>query len=346
MLRHSLAGAALVGCGAGSGCDAVTGSVWAYFLGNIPVSLPALLAYVIMLICILFYGGKSREAQSLDGKIELVLLLLAGAITGSAIWFSWLQIGVLHSFCKYCTLLHLIGCAASVLILIHCRHLRAPIFIAGIAAAGIFSFVQTKTLPDSLYDSGRTESSLPSFSAEEAYTIGPEDPNATLTLLFDFQCSHCRRMHRLLPEVCENLGINVRLCPVPLSSGCNPYVPDGIDVFDGSCPITRTALAVWFARPDLYRDFEEFLMGPELCPSPDETYAEAARILGKEELDAAMQDKRIDNYLSKVYELFGRTSTAGKGAVPRLICNQEWLVAEVDDEESLSSLIREKFMDL
>lgn len=345
----------MVGCGVGSGCGSVTGSRWAYFLGNVPVSLPALVLYVVMLICSLFYEGKGKDAASLDRLIQPLLLVLAGSVVGSALWFSWLQAGVLHSFCKYCALLHCLGCISAILILIHCRRPGLPVFSVGLAAAALFAFVQAKTLPDVLYDSGRTDSDLPSFNLDDVYSLGPDQTETTFTLLFDFQCEHCRKLHKLLPSVCSSDGIRVLLCPVPLSSACNPYIPDGIDRFAGSCRITKAALAVWYACPDRYPEFESFLMDGEFCPSPEEAEAEAAKILGNDSLPAsaqdicmdapqnalqiALQDPRIDSYLDKVYELFGRTSSAGKGAVPRLIYGQQWMVVEAETAESLSALL-------
>ena len=117
MLFHSLTGVQMVGCGAGSGCDSVMGSPWAYVLGGIPVSLPAALVYVLLIVCVLFLGGDSAEARSLDRLIWKLLPVLAGCLAGAALWFCYLQLFVLHAFCKYCTLLHLLGCVLAVLVI-------------------------------------------------------------------------------------------------------------------------------------------------------------------------------------------------------------------------------------
>ena len=106
MLYHSLSGGQLAGCGAGSGCDEVMSSPWAYVLGGVPVSLPAVPVYLLILVCLLFLGGESAESRSLDRLIWRLLPLLGGCLVGVALWFSGLQLFVLHSFCKYCTLLH------------------------------------------------------------------------------------------------------------------------------------------------------------------------------------------------------------------------------------------------
>ena len=386
MLFHSLTGARMVGCGAGSGCDSVMGSPWAYVLGGVPVSLPAAVSYLLIALCILFLGGETEEDRSLDRFLRPLLLVLAGALVGAALWFSYLQLFVLHAFCKYCTLLHLLGCVLAFWLLslskqpkrrpgrpgrslslskgrpergVALRQAQGPPrtvpervegpavwFLAGLAAAALFAFVQARTLPAAAYDAGRTEASLPTFADGEVPVLGPSDAPEELTLLFDFQCSHCRRLHQVLPELLAKAGgqYRIRLCPVPLSPACNPYIPaTGVDRFAGSCALTRYALAVWYARPEAYEAYWDELLGggPSTGSGGAVGEAEAAAraILGAE-FAAATKDPRIDAYLRKVEELFGRTSSAEKSGVPRLIRGQKWLVPETDQADELLELIR------
>ena len=349
MLFHSLTGVQMVGCGAGSGCDSVMGSPWAYVLGGIPVSLPAAVSYLLLALCIVFLGGESPEDRSLDHILWPMMLTLGGAIVGAALWFCYLQLFVLHAFCKYCTLLHLLGCVLAGLILVAGRPLSLSKglygwFAAGLVSAALFAFVQSRTLPAAAYDTGRAEAALPTFSEGEIPVLGPSDASEELTLLFDFQCIHCRRLHPVLPELLEKAGgqYRIRLCPVPLSSACYPYIPaTGVDRFAGSCQLTRYALAVWFARPDACEVYWNYLLGGDerATVAPAEAEARARALLG-DDFQAATQDPRIDAYLRKVEELFGRTSNAEKSGVPRLIHGQKWLVPETDQADELLELIR------
>ena len=350
MLFHSLTGVQMVGCGAGSGCDSVMGSPWAYVLGGVPVSLPAVVSYLLLALCIVFLGGESPEDRSLDRILWPMMLTLGGAIAGAALWFCYLQLFVLHAFCKYCTLLHLLGCVLAGLILVAGRPLSLSKglygwFAAGLVSAALFAFVQSRTLPAAAYDTGRTEAALPTFSEGEVPVSGPQDAPDELTLLFDFQCIHCRRLHLILPDLLEKAGGQYRLhlCPVPLSSDCNPYIPaTGVDRFAGSCPLTRYALAVWYACPDAYGAYWNYLLGggdERAAVAPAEAEARARALLG-EDFQTAVKDPRIDAYLRKVEELFGRTSNAEKSGVPRLIHGQKWLVPETDQADELLELIR------
>ena len=351
MLIHSLTGERLAGCAAGSGCDLVTGSPWAYVLGHVPVALPAGVLYVLLLLCLLFQGGSRPEDRSLDRFLWRVMPLLGGCIAGAAVWFAWLQAGVLHAFCKYCTALHVLGCVLALLVCLRARREGGrplPWFAAGLAAAAVFAFVQTRTLPDAVYDSGRAAADLPVFAdgevpVLEAASAGSPDGEA-LTLLFDFQCIHCRRLHRALPEFLELTQgrYRIRLCPVPLSSACNPYIPaSGVDRFSGSCTLTRLALAVWYNRPEACAAYWDYLLGagePRLQVDLAEAERRAREILG-DAYGSALQDPRIKAYLDKVYELFGRSSTSEKSGVPRLIAGQRWLVPETDSAEELAALV-------
>ena len=348
MVFHSLTGVRMVGCGAGSACDSVMGSPWAFVLGGVPVSLPAAVIYLLLGICALFLGGDKPEDRSLDRILWPLMLLLGGCMIGAALWFGCLQAFVLHAFCKYCTLLHLLGIAAAVLVILAAKQAGeriAPPLAVGLVAAALFAVLQVYTRPEAIYDAGRTDASLPAFTDEEIPVLGASDAQDGLTLLFDFQCTHCRRLHRVLPELLEKADgqFRIRLCPVPLSSDCNPYLPNtGIDRFAGSCPLTRYALAVWYARPEAYESYWDYLLGDgdaRATVTPAEAETRARALLG-DAFETAVADPRIDAYLRKAEELFGRTSNAEKSGVPRLIHGQNWLVPETDQADELFELIR------
>jgi len=143
----------------------------------------------------------------------------------------------------------------------------------------------------------------------------------------------------MLEEAAARAGVRIVLCPVPLSNGCNPYIPDGIDRFKGSCELTRLALAVWFTRPDLYSEYERWLMDGEECPSLEAAQDMAEELVGREFFDAMAGDERIAAYLRKACELFGRTSNAAGSGIPRFVTDQKWVVPEVDSVEGLVEII-------
>lgn len=357
MLLHSVNGTHLVGCGAGSSCDNVMGSRWAY-IGRLPVSAVAVVTYVVFLVCLLFLSnGKKKEDLELDNVILIIMHVLGGAILGAALWFSYIQIGILHQFCKYCTFTHVLGSIGAVYMFFKVRKSEAISsrfafsgFFTGLLSAIAFAIAQYILVPSIVYDDGIASSKLPSYSSDELPSIGPADAEHEITLMFDFQCIHCRGLHKLLPEVIEKSGGKIRflLCPTSLSTECNPYIPhDGIDRFVGSCTMSRLALAVWFYRPELYPQVEHYLLGggdDRLTINPDDAIAYVSSLIGQKELDEALQYPRIKKHLSKSYEIFGRTSTSQKGGIPKLIYKQKWLVPETDSAEQLISVIQKNLI--
>jgi uncharacterized membrane protein len=111
--RRSTGGRGLPGCGAGSGCDAVTRSRWSKWLG-IPVAAPAAAVYFVVLASFAVLGvfSSGRGRQPATG----VLLAAAPLLAAAAVWFIGLQGLLLRRFCLYCLLLHGIGVAVAVMI--------------------------------------------------------------------------------------------------------------------------------------------------------------------------------------------------------------------------------------
>ncbi len=104
---HYLMGAAVIGCGGGSPCEQVLGSRWSEIAGVLPVSGLAAGTYLAMLVCS-FYLGPATAAS--DRRVAwAAMLVLAGAIAGSAVWFTVLQEWVIGAMCPYCMATHVAG---------------------------------------------------------------------------------------------------------------------------------------------------------------------------------------------------------------------------------------------
>lgn len=351
MLFHSISGLTLVGCANGSSCDNVMGSSWGYIFGNIPISIFSACLYLVMIVCVLFLNDKKNDDESLDSIIKPFLIIISGCIIGCAIWFSYIQIFELKQFCRYCMATHSLGCIAAIYIIIYFYKEKVKIFLpllTGFVGAALFAFVQTKTMPTIMYDDGTAQSPLPAFNDGEVPTIGPESAKYTITLMYDFQCNHCRKLHSFLPEMIEKSGNTIRfkLCPVSLSNECNPYIPSGIDRFYGSCTFAKLAMAVWYNFPEHFEEVEKWMLGSgdeNLRIDPMEAIEHVGEIVGKDELELALSDARIVSYLNKCFELFGRTSNAEKSGIPRFIYGQMWIVPETDSPEELLNLLQTTF---
>jgi len=350
---HSISGHGLIGCTQGTNCNIVLGSRWSFLFGIIPVSALAAGAYLTLMACILLTGSKWTGIQEKEFLLHAVLVV-SGAIAGCAIWFIWLQSQMIRAFCPYCMTAHILGIIISVLSVIWCirqktGHIVLNIIIGVIIAAAL-AVVQFTTTPRTLAERGFINEPLRYPDPKEMPLIGNPDAKHKVTLLFDWQCSHCRRTHIMLPSAVSQLGDSVAVvcCPVSMSRECNPHVSPGIDRFAGSCTFMRISLAIWRTNPVAYQEYEECFFGTDLNqgwnpPTVEQATAKAEQLIGKERLIDAMQSRWMENYIRIVNELFGRTSRGTTSAIPRLIYNGNILIPDADTPTHLAELINEMF---
>ena len=87
----------MAGCSGGSPCEQLLNSRWSVIAGIVPVSGLAVGVYLSILVASLFTGPA---AEVLIRRLAWsVMLILAGAVAGSAIWFTILQKWIIGSFC-------------------------------------------------------------------------------------------------------------------------------------------------------------------------------------------------------------------------------------------------------
>jgi uncharacterized membrane protein len=107
--------AGLPGCRANSGCAAIAASRWARW-GPVPVS--ALGAGLYLLLGILAGLWTLEHSHQRQGLLPGLALALAFSAAGAGAWFILLQLAVIRRACLYCNLVHLLGWAALVVLLI------------------------------------------------------------------------------------------------------------------------------------------------------------------------------------------------------------------------------------
>ena len=95
------------------------------------------------------------------------------------------------------------------------------------------------------------------------------------------------------------------LCPAPLNTQCNPYIPRDVDEFRNSCELAKIALAVWVADRDMFDDFENWMFtfesGDRWHPrSPETARAKAIELVGQAEFDAALSDPWIGHVFTNL----------------------------------------------
>lgn len=343
LTAHSLSGIGLIGCGAGSSCDQVTGSRWSLLLGFVPIASLAVGAYLALLLCVLYLFFD------FDAVVRKVLWGLSVTVLFCCLWFIYLQAVKVKAFCPYCMSAHVCGMFTVVLAFLSCRDLgrKTLLRVAGTGAALAVAFIvfQMSTTPAYQARTGHSDIRLPIPDAVASPVVGSVDAERTVALLYDYRCSHCRTIHGFLEDAVRHFGGKVAfvLCPTPLSPACNPYIPSGgKDLFDGSCDLARLALGLWTVDPDAFREFDAWLFSAD---GKDGWYprtpAEAEKKAFELSAGRSMNPDWISSYLAGTLELFGRTTAEGRGGIPRLVYGSSWVIPETDTPEGFTRAVEE-----
>jgi uncharacterized membrane protein len=367
---HALAGGSMIGCGGGSPCDEVLNSRWSSMAGVVPISGLALGAYLAMLVAIPCLGPTT--AAPVRRLAWRAMLILAGAIAGSAVWFIIVQKWIIGAFCPYCMATHVTGLLLAALVIwqaprqadgettddglatasaVHhgaaepvISRPRATGFVAlGLAAAGLLAAGQVALAPAAVYRGGAAAGNASDLDPGAVPLVGSPDAPYVVDVLFDYQCPHCQRLHFLLGEVVRRYGgkLAFALCPAPLSPQCNAYVPREVRGFADSCALARVALAVWTAKRDAFADFDGWMFaldsGDLWRPRRlDAARARAIALTGQARFDAALSDPWIEQYLQASVRIYGN---AGGNAVPKLVFGSRWVTPEANDADELIRIL-------
>ena len=195
--------------------------------------------------------------------------------------------------------------------------------LAGMVMAGLMAVTQAISAPSSFHSDNVSEDILP-VEYHSVPMAGSPDAPYVVTLLFDYQCAHCQRLHFMLAFM---------LCPVPLDPGCNNFIPRGREEFRNSCELAKIGLAVWKGNREAFPEFDNWMFsfetGDRWQPrGPEAAREKAIELLGKEAFDAAWADPWIDEYLQTSIRIYGKTIQNGIGGIPKLIYGSLWVMPE------------------
>jgi len=358
---HSLAGGSMVGCGGGSGCDQVLNSRWSTIAGIIPVSGLAAGAYLAMLMAIFFIGPATEwHVRRLAWSAMLVLV---GAAAGSAVWFFIVQKWIIGAFCLYCMTTHMTGVLLATLVI--WRRLKPfrddsterpskcmigplstlGLVMTGLVIAGTLATCQVFFTGPAVYVEGASTDELPVMDHRAVPMVGSPDAPTIVTLLFDYQCPHCQKMHFMLDEAIRrtNGQLAFALCPAPLNTQCNPHVPQEATQFENSCELVKVGMAVWVAKREAFSAFEHWMFtfesGDRWSPrSLEAARAKAVELVGQAPFDAAWTDPWIDQYIQTSVKIFGDT---GGTAIPKLVFGSRWVIPEPYSVDDLMTILQD-----
>ena len=283
--------AQVAGCG-GGGCGELLTGRWSAVLG-IPVAAPACMLYAACL-------AATWVVRRTRAWMWAAAVLLAGA----ALWFTGLQVFVLHAFCRWCLLSHALGVVCAVLMVVVARSagtIRVKALWAGCGAAALLAFILAQSLgPAPATYRIQIAPGLAASADDQPPRLGPRQQTRVLVEYFDYTCAACRTMDSELAAVMRDHPgeFAVLLHPVPLEPSCNPHYrsvePDHV----GACELARLALTAWRADPDRFPDVHRLLFEKGGLDLPG-TRSEVEALVGKTRLDAARRDPWVERQLAQ-----------------------------------------------
>jgi protein-disulfide isomerase len=294
--------------------------------------------------------------------------VLSGAAAGSAAWFITLQTSVIGQFCLYCMATHATSLLLAALLAWRVRGetTREPadaaqklighagtigLPLTGIALAGMLALCQVVfPAPGASRGGESREPTVAGLDPHKSPIVGSPDAPYVVTLLFDYKCPHCQRLHAMLADAIErsNGKLAFVLGPAPLNNLCNPYIARQVDEFKDSCDLAKLGLAVWAARPAAFAAFDDWMFTAE----PDHLWhprtleaarAKAEELVGKPQLEAALTSPWIDTYMQASVRIYGNTTLPDQSgnAVPKLVLGMRWVTPEPRDADDLLAILHD-----
>lgn len=319
----SLTGGAARGCGADSGCGEVLASPWSK-VGPIPVALLGGVVQLAVLLglCLRVWSESARK------KGDALVWFGVPPLIVAAVWFTYLQIFVLHAVCPYCLVGHALGFVAAALlamtVLGRTRTDPVPPFAVGmigvIALMAVQLLLPASDAPqradnpfvdkdgDTWIDDARYVSVFGGelqFVLQDVPYIGDADAKQVVVLLFDYACPHCRTLHGVLADALEQDPARIVLVPLPLSiyEGQSEYISSDLSRFEDSAERAFLSMAVGAIDREKWQAFDRWLFsddGDEFPRSAEDARAKAEALVGKEALDQQLAGDPRDRLLSNL----------------------------------------------
>ena len=347
----SLGGGAIAGCGPESACDKVLHSRWSRWFG-VPVSVPAVLLYTIMLATTLRLSLAARPDQQRNAWT--VLLPCAWVVLGAVVWFAALQLLVIKAVCLFCMAAHACGLVAALLILFSAPVKEAPekpwqrekevyiepkrargLIVVGLVAVAVLSggqvlirrgqFNVTSLAGVQLQRANRSfhiNGGRFVIDMNEAPLVGSPAASHAIVSLFDYTCHHCRIMHGRLKEVQRTFADKLAIIslPMPLDRECNYTVRMTPSAHTNACKYALLGLAVWRANREKHSQFDDWVFAPEHPPDLPDVRGYAAQLVGEQNFATALTNDWVGRYLETGVNIYATNYLhARRGQMPQLI---------------------------
>ena len=179
--------------------------------------------------------------------------------------------------------------------------------------------------------------------------LGSSDASHVIVCLFDYTCMHCRALHPILVEMSQQFSnqLGIVCLPMSLSAECNPFIPRMNSRADAnSCEYARLGLAVWRAKPEVFRKFDEWMFATVKPPPVKEAEDYAAQLVGTNELAAAIADPWVAQQIKVDCQIHRANWLAvDSSAMPQIIMGNAVSSGPINSVQHLQILLQ-RYMDL
>jgi uncharacterized membrane protein len=365
----SLTGAAIAGCGPGSGCNQVLSSRWAYWFG-LPVSVPAFLSYLALLALITIPDQRQPAAGP---KLRWqAIVCLSVLVLFAAVYFVLLQIVIVKAWCKFCLATHASATAGGAALLmttiqpsatgqtsggIRLKLRESLVSVLGAVLALIILVtgqlavkkrLYGASLFSGLFDSGSDQIRLHAGKFKlvpaDLPVLGAVPATNYIVSLFDYTCSHCRALHPILKQAQERYQarLSIIALPTPLDAACNPLIVVTAPANQNACEYARLSLAVWHVRHEAFPEFDDWLFSAAVLPSIEQARSRAQELVGKEALAESLKSPWVEHQLQVDVSLYQNNSQAVRdGRLPQLNIGDLITHGAIDSQQDLSRLIEQ-----
>jgi len=329
------------------------GSSWAYFL-NVPVSAPALAAYFGLLISSLAVTARKAQTRNRAWNAAFCLGIL---VICSAVYFTWLQAGVIRSICKFCTSAHLISVTGCILLLSQMPRLQfrdasgmalrlaKPALLALLAFVGFGSLVAAQKFAPRKTNFLTVVQTGVNFDLRQVPVLGNPSNQRYIVSLFDYTCPDCYEMHALLMGAMKKFegAFSIVALPMPLDSTCNPQIKVTKPKHLHACDYARLGLCVRRCGEDFFQQYDSWFFSQGGVPSLEAATDYAEKLVGKDALVKARTEPWADQMIQTsigIYENNGRFTRTYR--LPQIIIGDNVNMGPVRNLDELVALLEKR----
>ena len=143
----------------------------------------------------------------------------------------------------------------------------------------------------------------------------------------DYTCHQCRALHPLLSRAVAHYSERLAVIVAPVA------------VEDHASEYARLALAVWYAAPEHFCAYHDWLMEGPTPPSLAAARHRADIVLGNHSLSNALADKRVDQAIAGGVSLYTHTSP---WQLPKLLMPHSVLWGNVESAQNLIQILEKE----